>query len=190
MTEHSPGESKLRPHPLASALAERLRHSHARILEIGTGSGRNRAALLAAGFEVASHDEAPQTPSGFDAAISTHAFLHGTPERIAEGLTRVAGSLKPAAPFFATFASVRDARYGKGVRLGSSTFAETDGDEPGVPHTYFTESQIREILEPLFTIESLEEVNVDELAGKWAHSAPSSGRVHFFLVARNRGIDA
>ncbi len=191
MTDHSPDTEKLRPHPLADALVHALQTQRgARVLEIGMGSGRNRTALTAAGLAVESREEPPCRQGFFDAAISTHAFLHGAPDEIASGLARVAQSLKSSAPFYATFASVRDARYGRGVRLGDSTFAETEGDEPGVAHTYFTEPQLREMLIPLFQIDSLEERNVDDVAGRWAHAAPSSGRVHFFLIARNRGVDA
>ena len=190
MNDHSPQESNLRPHPLAAALIERLRSSpHARVLQIGIGSGRNRAALLACEFEVHSADEPPASAlSSFDAALSTHTLLHGTRDRIAALVAAIAADLKVDAPCYATFGSKRDARCGKGSRLAPDTYAPDTGDEAGVPHTYFNEADLRELLEPHFIIESLEECHVDEIVGRWAHATQPEGSVHFFLVARNRGI--
>ena len=190
MNDHSTHESNLRPHPLAAALIERLQTSpHASVLEIGSGSGRNRAALVDRGFEVYSADEPPaSTVSRFDAALTTHALLHGTRERIVDSIALIAGDLKPDAPFYATFGSRSDDRFGKGTQLAPSTYAPDSGDEAGVPHTYFDEADLREVLETYFIIESLEEHNVDEVVGRWAHASQPEGSVHFFLVSRNRGI--
>ena len=190
MNDHSPQESNLRPHPLAAALIERLRSSpHASVLEIGIGSGRNRAALLHSGFEVHSADEPPPSAvNRFDAALSTHALLHGTHDRIAALVAAIAGDLKIDAPFYATFGSQRDARFGKGSRLAPKTYAPDTGDEAGVAHSYFDEEGLRELLNPYFIIESLEERRVDDIVGQWAHATRPEGSVHFFLVARNRGI--
>lgn len=186
MNEFSPEESGLRPHPLAAALAERLRGSAARILEIGTGSGRNRRALLGAGFAVDSFEEVPRAPGAYDAALSTHAFLHGSAEQMGANADAVSKALKSGTPFYCTFGSVRDARFGHGTRLGPSTFAPADGDERGVPHTYFTEDELRSLITRRFEIESLEEVSVDEIVGRWAHATAPRGSVHFFLVARKK----
>lgn len=186
MNEFSPEKSGVRPHPLAEALAERLHAFPARVLEIGTGSGRNRNALLAAGFDVDSFDDVPAAAEIYEAALSTHAFLHGGAEDIAANVNAVALALKSGAPFYCTFGSVRDARFGRGTRIAASTFAPDDGDERGVAHTYFTETDLRALAGKHFEIESLNEVSVDEIVGRWAHSTAPRGSVHFFLIAHKR----
>jgi hypothetical protein len=176
------------PHPLAIALIERLQsRAGARVLEIGAGSGRNTAALKGAGFDVyaVSDAELPgiAAPGQFDAALSTHGFLHGTAASAAQMLDAVTQRLVRAAPLYATFASVRDARFGNGTRIDDETFAPDEGDEIGVAHVYFTEMRLRELLERRYTIESMEERDVDEVAGRWAHAQKPHGSVHWFVQA-------
>lgn len=182
-----------RPHPLAQALIERLGSgSNARILELGSGRGRNTAALRAAGFEVqAIADGALRAPletgrEHFDAALSTHGLLHGTPSIIAALVSAAAQALKPSAPFYATFASKRDARFGSGERVDENTYAPLSGDEAGVPHVYYDGAALRRLLEPAFSIETLEEVDAGAIVGRWAHAQAPAGTVHWFLRARKR----
>jgi len=184
MNGFSPEERDIRPHPLAEALIDRLSAAaHPRVLEIGGGSGRNRNALQRAGFEVHSFDAPPEANREFQAALSTHALLHGTQEDIAASLARIARALESGAPLFATFGSRRDFRYGTGRQIDRHTFAAESGEESGVPHTYFDAEDLRERLVPLFGIESLREVCVDDVVGRWAHARPSRGRFHFFVIA-------
>lgn len=170
-----------RPHPLALALIKRLgERPGARVCEIGTGSRRNRDALLAAGFRVNESER-------YDAALSTHALLHGRPGDVAAALAQVVGTLESGAPFFATFGSRRDTRFGEGVKVDENSYAPESGDEAGVTHCYFDEPELRALLEPHLVIESLHEIGVDEIAGKWAHrAAPLRGAVHWFLRAEAR----
>ncbi len=187
MSPDSPKNEPLRPpHPLAVELIERLRgRPGAPILEIGRGSGRNRRALEAAGHDVSDLSERQTAPCA--AAISTHALLHGTPVSIAERLSQISGRIERDAPLFATFGSKRDARYGEGKQLGRDTYASENGDEAGVPHTYFDESQLRVLLAGDWIIESLEEHDVDEVAGSWAHQErPLKNSVHWFARLRKR----
>ena len=183
MSNDSPHAPHRPPHPLALELIERLRgRPGARVLEIGAGSGRNTRALAAAGLAV-------QTLPATDCAgaISTHALLHGTRESLAAQLAQIARSLERDAPLYATFGSVRDARYGKGRALEPHVFAPLDGDEIGVPHAYFDEARLRALLAPYFTIESIYEAAVDEIAGSWAHpAAPLRNAVHWFVIASAR----
>lgn len=163
-----------------------------RVLELGRGSGRNTDALRAAGFHVtAIADDALQTPlglprAGFDAAISTHGLLHGTPRHIAAIVRESADALCSDAAAYFTFASTGDARYGLGSRIDESTYAPLEGDEAGVPHAFFDEAPLRAMLDPYFAVESLEEVAADTIVGRWAHAAMPAGTVHWFALLRKR----
>lgn len=186
------------PHPLALRAIERLRErlpGRVRVLDLAAGSGRNTAALERAGFDVlAVDDEAAMRVSAmrslhgaFAGAVSTHGFLHGTAAEIAERLDALAAHLEPDAVFALTLGSTSDARFGKGTELDPSTYAPDEGDETSIAHAFFTRSQVDALLEPQYEIEWVEERNVDEIAGKWAHrETPLRGAVHWFVIARRR----
>ncbi len=186
------------PHPLALRAIDRLRDrlpGRVRVLDVASGRGRNTAALQQAGFEVLAVDDETAMKAGamrslhgtFDGAVSSHGFLHGTAAEIAERLDGLAAHLEPDAVLAATFGSVNDARFGRGTEIDSSTFAPNDGDEAGVAHAFFTQSQLCALLEPQYEIESIEELGVEEIAGKWAHrETPLAGAVHWFVLARRR----
>ncbi len=186
-----------RPHPLALRLIKRLRDAdlpRARVIDFAAGSGRNGSALRHAGFDVLSVDD--ETAYGeawctldaeFDAVISTHGLLHGTVASIAKRLDALCKKLKSRGVLFGTFGSTRDARFGMGKRIDASTYSALDGDERGVPHAFFTQTELRELLLARYEVDSLEEHAADEVAGKWAHEqAPLQGAVHWFLEARRR----
>ena len=184
------------PHPLAAALIERLQGRTAvRVLDFACGSGRNTTALRAAGFTVVAVDDQaaaaaePQReiPGRFDAVVSTHGLLHGTDDAIASRVRAIAECLDSGGFLYATFGSSRDARFGRGRRLGDWTFAPADGDERDVPHTYFDRDRVTALLAPHFQVESLEETGVDEIAGRWAHSTQAlQGSAHWFAIGRRR----
>jgi hypothetical protein len=181
MRPDSPEAVPRPPHPLALDLIQRLRaQPGARVLEVGSGSGRNTHALVAAGFGV--HALPPDALCA--AALSTHALLHGTPASLGDALAGIACALEIGAPLFGTFGSTRDARYGIGTRLEPHVYVADDGDEAGVAHAYFDESRLRELLAPHFAVESMREVAVDDIAGKWAHgTTPLRDAVHWFVIA-------
>lgn len=212
MTLGSPGnESSLRrAHPLAARLIARRRElAGRRILELGIGSGRNTAVLLDAGFTLVSIDDDAQriaaarprfggrdvtfvicayTRAGeiagrFDAALSTHALLHGCTPEVAGAVGEAAKLLAPGALFFATFGSTRDARFGLGTRLDERTWAQQGGDEPSVPHAYFTQHELRAMLEPFFSVQAMQERRVDAVVGRWAHAERPRGHVHWMVEA-------
>jgi len=177
---------------LAAALIERLQsRSGIRILDFATGSGRNTDVLRAAGFTVVPIGDAAaalQAPlagirGSFDAAISTHGLLHGTPAIVASLLCAVAESLGSGGLLYATFGSIHDARFGLGERIDDRTFAPTDGDERGVAHAYFDRDDVEALLERHFKVESLQEHGVDRVAGGWAHrDRPLRDAVHWFAI--------
>jgi hypothetical protein len=185
--------SEFSPHPLAVELIERIGAQSGRhILELGCGRGRNTGALREAGLRAEAIPDdlllpPPALAAGqFDAALSTHGFLHGLPRDIRALLEITADALKSKAPLYGTFASTRDARFGKGTQIDDQTYAPDSGDEVGVAHVYYDEIMLREVLEPLFEIESLEEVSADALVGRWAHAQMPSGTVHWFARLRKR----
>jgi len=197
------------PHPLARELAERLRESRVgcRVLLLGIGSGRNVAPLLDAGLRVDAIESDPARalaattqfagngrvrvacakapdliPFGgtYDAALSTHALLHGTPQSIAATIGALCARLVAGAPFYATLGSKNDPRFGTGERLGAATFAPTNGDERGVAHTYFDARSARVLLRDV-SIDTLDEVGGGEHVGRWAHPTGSDTIVHWFV---------
>ena len=179
-------------HPLAERLiaATAERPLEGPVIEVGTGSGRNTRALVDAGLKVVSvpddtpYTQLPGTRENYAAALSTHAYLHGTSAKLRAGVAELRRVLRPHAPIYVTLASLRDARYGLGIPFDERSFAPGDGDEAGIPHAYFDRDGVIELLYG-FTIESMEEVDVDEIVGRWAHADDDlAGRVHWFVVAR------
>lgn len=181
-------------HPLAleliSLAAERSLAGPA--VEVGCGSGRNTRALVAARIPVVPlADDVPvtQLPGSRDqygAALSTHAYLHGTADKLRIAFAELRRVLTPGAPVFVTLGSIRDARYGFGIPYDERSFAPGDGDEAGIPHAYFDRDGVGELLEGLVTITSAEEVDVDAIVGRWAHpdageGEDPGGRVHWFV---------
>ncbi len=164
-------------------------------MDFGAGHGRNTRALRDAGLRVVSVADAVADSAAqltgitdrFAAALSTHALLHGTPSIVAEKTAVIAQSLEPGGLLYATFGSSRDARFGKGERIDHRTFAPLEGDEGGIAHAYFDREHLVALLEPLYIIESLEERDVDDVIGAWAHrDAPLRGAVHWFAIAAKR----
>jgi len=177
-------------HPLAQLLYESVPKGSGPVVVVGDGRGRNSRALTEAGLTVVGiPDETPYTQLAFPArhfagALSTHAYLHGIASKIRVGIAELARVLQAGAPAFLTFGSIHDVRYGFGDALDAQTFAPGDGPEQGVPHAYFDRDGMLEVLRP-FTIVSLEEVQVDEIVGKWAHLEDEpAGKVHWFAAVR------
>ena len=180
-------------HPLAERLialaAERPLDGP--VIEVGIGSGRNARALVDAGIPVLSvpdstpYTQLPGSREEYAAALSTHAYLHGTSAKLRAGIAELRRVLRPKAPLFVTLGSFKDARYGLGIPFDERSFAPGEGVELGIPHAYFDRDGVIELLLG-FTIESMDEVDVDEIVGRWAHADDDDeivGRVHWFVVA-------
>lgn len=205
-------ESAPLPHPLARSLARALANDpQARLLLVGVGNGRNvapfadtgirvdaveadteraRAASLrfagTPGIRVARVPYAGPFPfsGGFAAALSTNALLHGAPADIARILAAIRSRLRPGGLCYATFGSTRDPRFGRGRRIDAATFAPESGAEVGVPHAYFDERRLRDVLGG-FTIDEAREASAAATAGAWAHAPEeAAGIVHWFVKAR------
>jgi hypothetical protein len=177
------------PHPLAQRLIARAADDTLAgpVLEVGTGSGRNTRALVDAGIAVVSvpdetpYTQLPGTHENYGAALATHAYLHGASDKVRAGLAELRRVLRRGAPVFLTLGSLRDARYGLGIRFDDRSFAPGDGDEAGIPHAYFDRDGVIEAMRG-FKIDALEEVDADATAGRWAHSGEPAGRVHWFVI--------
>jgi hypothetical protein len=180
-------------HPLAEQLIALAREHplDGPVIEIGTGSGRNTRALAEAGVAVQSvpddvlYTQLPGSRETYGAALSTHAYLHGTSAKLRAGIAELRRVLRPNAPAFITLGSFKDARYGLGIPFDERSFAPGEGSELGIPHAYFDRDGVIELLLG-FTIESMDEVDVDDVVGRWAHADGDevSGRVHWFVIAR------
>jgi hypothetical protein len=184
------------PHPLAADLASiyRERQLTGPVIEIAAGSGRNTHYLRESGIPIVatrddeSYTQLPGGRNSYAAALSTHGYLHGTTPKLRLGFAELRRVLRPGAPIFITLGSIHDARFGLGIAYDDTTFAPGDGDEAGVPHVYFDRAGAIEILAPAFTVESLDEVEVDSIVGRWAHENPA-GMWHWFAVARRNEIE-
>jgi hypothetical protein len=182
-------------HPLAQLLIAHAREHplDGPVIEVGTGSGRNMRALVDAHVPVLSvPDSTPYTqlPGGreeYGAGLSTHAYLHGTNAKLRAGIAELRRVLRPNAPAFITLGSFKDARYGLGIPFDDRSFAPGEGAELGIPHAYFDHDGVIELMLG-FTIDSMEEVDVDEIVGRWAHGDDDeiAGRVHWFVIARRQ----
>ncbi|MEA2688625.1 MAG: hypothetical protein QOD51_1232 [Candidatus Eremiobacteraeota bacterium] len=182
-------------HPLAERLIRDARE-HALdgpVIEVGTGSGRNTRALVEAGVPNVSvpdstpYTQLPGTRDNYGAALSTHAYLHGASPKLRAGIAELRRVLRPGAPAYLTLGSIKDARYGLGIPLDERSFAPGEGDEAGIPHAYFDRDGVIEVLLG-FDIDAMDEVEVDDIVGRWAHGADDdvAGRVHWFVVARRK----
>jgi hypothetical protein len=184
------------PAQAAHPLAERLIRDVADhplagpVIEVGTGSGRNTRALVAASIptvgvpDATPYTQLPGSRATYGAALSTHAYLHGATSKLRAGMAELRRVLRPGSPLYVTLGSIKDTRYGFGTAFDERTFAPGDGDEAGIPHAYFDRDGVIELLYG-FTIESLDEVETDAVVGSWAHPADDvTGRVHWFVVAR------
>jgi hypothetical protein len=182
------------PHPLAEILIAYAgeRNLDGPVIEVGSGSGRNTRALVAAGVPVVSvpdsttYTQLPGTAENYGGALSTHAYLHGATDKLRTGIAELRRVLIPDAPIFITLGSILDARYGLGTPFDERTFAAGDGDEAGIPHAYFDRDGVQELLAG-YTIDALDEIDVDDIVGRWAHDTDEvTGRVHWFVVARKK----
>lgn len=179
------------PHPLAVRLIDHCaaKDISGTILEVGSGRGRNTRALREAGLDVtALSDDQPYTQlpgnrNAYAAALSSHAYLHGSSDKVRIGMADLRRVLKTGGYVFLTLGSISDARFGLGIPHDEHTYAPGDGPEKGIPHAYFERGAIPELLRG-FAIEELEEVDVDQIVGRWAHDPAETGMRHWFVVAR------
>ena len=174
------------PHPLAQRLAAQHRAGD-RVLVVGPGRGRSLGVLEAAGLRVetatAGDEQLLEHRGPYGAILSTHALLHGTRVAVARRCALLLRRIATGGRLYATFGSKRDPRYGAGTEVSGGGWAPTDGDEAGVAHAYFDRATLLRALAG-FHVLSIEERDVGDIAGRWAH--PSRGAppaIHWFVEA-------
>jgi hypothetical protein len=179
-------------HPLAEALAEALTDLRpAHVLLIGAGDGRNLAPFRAHAivvYVVPAGGSLADLTGPFDGVLSTHDLLHGTRRAVAARLSQLRALLAPDGRLYATFGSARDPRCGAGDAIGGGDgWAQRAGDEAGIVHAYFDEPGLRAALAG-FTVVSIAERDVTQIAGRWAHARGDGPVVHWLVEARRTGL--
>ena len=187
-----------------------MHDSTARVLLLGVGNGRNVTPFTDAGVRLDIVEQDPARAreaaeryaatgsvrvararyvgpypyaSGFTAALSTSALLHGSTDDVARAVAAVRARLAAGAPFFCTLGSTRDPRHGRGRRVAADTFAPDDGPEAGVLHAYFDDTGARAIFAG-FTLDDVREGSAADTAGRWTHAAAEAADiVHWFVRA-------
>jgi hypothetical protein len=177
-------------------------------LLLGGGSGRNIPPLLAARLRVdvleedsvrvqalrdrfsgeasvrvahGSYAEPNVLKQHYDAVLSTHALLHGSPAAITAMLHALKELLAPGAEMMFTLGSTHDPRFGVGQRIDARTWAPLQGSEIGVPHVYYDREEALALLRS-FGVISLRETRAREIVGSWAHEADRTPEiVHWFV---------
>ncbi|MGH7706693.1 MAG: methyltransferase domain-containing protein [Vulcanimicrobiaceae bacterium] len=202
-------------HPLAVRLAEHFRDrpTAARVLVLGVGNGRNLPPLLAAGLIVDAIDDDPERVAAvrerfgdeprlrvaradypnpaalgrdYDGAVSSSAYLHGTPAKVRAALAALCLIARPGARLLFTLGSKSDSRFGLGSWIDDDTWAPIAGPETGVPHSYFDERDVRALLTAVDVVD-LDERDVAAVVGRWAHvDDPRPPQVHWFVEALTR----
>jgi SAM-dependent methyltransferase len=114
-------------------------------------------------------------PDGFfDAVISLYVLHHNTIANIRTALSEIRRTLRPGGLFFATLVATGDFKEGRGQLIEPRTWVvEEQGYEDGVPHHFFTEDEIRAVLEGfrLIELERGERSFVEEATGHLVLSA-------------------
>jgi SAM-dependent methyltransferase len=145
-----------------------------RVWDLCCGAGRHTAAIAARGHQafasdasasgialvrerlsvrgleaetaVADMSECPWDDAEFHGVVAWDSLHHDVVSRIRASVDMVHAHLVPGGAFLATLKSTRADSFGAGRELEPGTFVQESGPESGVPHHYFTESEIRELL--------------------------------------------
>ena len=144
------------------------------VLDLGFGAGRHVVYLAHEGFEVYGTDISPRGlqltrawlqreglhaelrlsdmtvipyPDGhFHAVIGTNVIHHSTLSNIRRCVSEIHRVLAPGGRALLVVISKRSSRYGEGRELEPDTYLPISGADAGVPHHFFGESDLRDLL--------------------------------------------
>ena len=168
-----------------------------KLLDLGCGTGRNALFFAEKGLDVYALDKSktaldilqkktkldktiyadiskiPSPDNFFDIIISTWVFHHGKIEQIKTWLKETTRILKKEGYFVVDFLSDKDDRSKTGKEIEPNTRINIiDAIDPEVPHHFFSEDDLRDILKDFEILESKERIskrfNVKE-KGEWKH---------------------
>jgi len=181
------------PHELAIALAEEMQSRGMRkVLDVGCGGGRHLVYLAKQGFVVYGTDrstaglaisrerlekeglkavlrrcdmtEVPFPDEFFDAALSTQVLHHNRLEKVGKAVGEIRRALKGGGLFFANLGGKGDYKEGQGKEIEPGTYISDSGIEAGIPHHFFTQQEVEDLLEG-FEIMSLKERRAEYPSG-------------------------
>jgi cyclopropane fatty-acyl-phospholipid synthase-like methyltransferase len=195
------------PHELVISFAAELKtRGVRRVLDLGCGAGRHVVYLAREGFDVCGTDVSPRglkytrawldreglradlqlsdmtvipyPDNYFDAMISTYVIHHNTVDNIRRCVAEIHRTLVIGGRGLLTVQGKHGSRYGKGKQVEPDTFVHNSGPEAGVPHHFFDEQELRELLATFATVE-LSPLEWEEIKGarRYRHS-------HYVLVVQ------
>jgi SAM-dependent methyltransferase len=171
------------PHEKVRALSREMRkRGMKRVLDLGCGAGRHTVYLAQEGFEVYTLDISPDAveltaqrlmgeglqanlqqadmsalpyPDGFfDGIVSVSVLHHNTIANIRTAMGEIKRVLRPGGLFFATECAKGDYQEGRGEQIEDGTYlAPEDADQPGIPHHFFSEDEVRALLHGFRVVE-------------------------------------
>jgi ubiquinone/menaquinone biosynthesis C-methylase UbiE len=161
-------ELKQRPKPATGSA------SPGKVLDLGFGAGRHVLYLAREGFEVCGTDVSPRgleltreslrreglqadlqlsdmtvvpyQDGYFDGVISTYVIHHNTLDNIRRCVSEIHRVLVPGGRAVLIVQSKRGYRYGRGKELELDTFILDSGADAGVPHHFFDEAGLRDLM--------------------------------------------
>ncbi len=174
----SKGEFQVAPSPSVIAAINSFETlGFRRVLDLGCGTGRHTTCLVDAGFEVFGCDcsaEAlgiarevmpqvcfeecdmtllPYDDGYFDAIICNHVIQHGTMADIERAVGEIRRTLRTGGRLLLIVVSTRHPKSLTGREIEPNTKVDTDALDGHVPHHFFTEDELRGLLEGFEIIE-------------------------------------
>jgi SAM-dependent methyltransferase len=171
------------PHAKVRALSQEMQGRGMKtVLDLGCGAGRHTVYLAQEGFELCALDISlegiehtaqwltrkglranlqqadmtalPYPDVFFDGIVSVSVLHHNTIANIQIAMEEIKRTLRPGGLLFATECARGDYQDGRGEQIETGTYlAPEDADQPGVPHHFFDEDEVRSLLRGFRVIE-------------------------------------